>query len=131
MATVQRTLHLAARPDDVWDALRDWPAVHERLVQGFVIEARMDGEDRVLTFFNGVVARERLIACDETNRRLVWSAVDTPYTHHNASAQVFAEDNRGGTRFVWTADFLPGEYADQMAAMMDRGIQAVRDTLDG
>lgn len=130
MASIHRTLHLTTAPDEVWAALRDWPAAHERLVRGFVVDTRMDGADRVVTFFNGVAVREVLVDLDESNRRLVWSVVDGPYAHHNASAQVFP-DGASGTRFVWIADFLPHDLAGRMAAMMDRGLAAIRDTLDG
>jgi hypothetical protein len=50
--------------------------VHRRLVPGFVIDARIDGEDRIVTFFNGSVVRELLVDRDDEARRLVWSAVD-------------------------------------------------------
>src|SRR5262245_10070461 len=59
MATIRKEIKLDARPDDVWDALRDFHAVHERLVPGFVSSAERDGDDaRIVTFFNGAVARE-------------------------------------------------------------------------
>jgi hypothetical protein len=129
MASIHRTLHLAAGPDQVWAALRDWPAPHERLVRGFVVDTRMDGEDRIVTFFNGATVREVLIDLDDANRRLVWSVADGPYSHHNASAQVFPDGT--GTRFVWISDFRPHDVASRLAAMMDRGLEAIRDTLDG
>jgi uncharacterized protein YndB with AHSA1/START domain len=130
MASIVRTLELKAAPDTVWDALREWAAPHERLVRGFVVDTKMDGSDRLVTFFNGITVREVLVGLDEANRRLVWSVADGPYTHHNASAQVFPGAD-GGTRFVWIADVLPNDLADRMAAMMDRGLEAIRTTLDG
>ncbi|HEY1355040.1 MAG TPA: SRPBCC family protein [Solirubrobacterales bacterium] len=120
---------IAAAPEDVWDALRDWGAVHERLVPGFVVDTKLDGEDRIVTFFNGAVAREVLIDLDEESRRLVWSVVDGPYTHHNGAAQVFAGDD-GGSLFVWTADLLPNEAAEPTDAMMERGVETVKQTLE-
>jgi hypothetical protein len=38
---VRTEILIAARPEDVWDALRDWGALHERLVPGFVTAALM------------------------------------------------------------------------------------------
>src|SRR6478735_1870260 len=90
MASIHLERTIEASPDDCWAALRDWGALHERLVPGFVVDAQLDGEDRVVTFFNGAVARERLIDLSDEDRRLVWSIVDGPYTHHNGAAQVFA-----------------------------------------
>jgi len=36
MASVRKEIVIDASPDDVWAALRDWGAVHQRLVPGFV-----------------------------------------------------------------------------------------------
>ena len=128
MTSIRRETLIDARPEDVWSALRDWGALHERLVPGFVVDARLDGDDRIVTFGNGLVVRERLIALDDDIRRLVWSVVDGPYTHHNGAAQVFAED--GKTRFVWTADLLPDELAESTGAAMTLGTETVRKTLE-
>ncbi len=96
---------------------------------GFVVDTELDGEDRLVTFFNGAVAREVLIDLDEERRRLVWSVVDGPYTHHNGAAQVLAGEG-GGTLFVWTADLLPNEAAELTDAMMERGVETVKRTLE-
>jgi uncharacterized protein YndB with AHSA1/START domain len=126
VATVRVERTIDAGPEEVWDALRDWGAIHERLVPGFVTAAKLDGEDRIVTFFNGAVVRELLVDVDEEERRLVWSVVDGPYTHHNGAAQVFAEGD--GTRFVWTADLLPDEAAAPTAEMMERGVEVLKQT---
>jgi hypothetical protein len=128
MASVKKVMHIDTDPAKAWDAVRDWTALHTRLVRGFVVDTRADGEDRIVTFFNGIVARERLVALDDAERRLVWSIVDGPYTHHNGAAQVFTDGD--GTRFEWTADLLPDELADRTDAMMERGIQAAKETLE-
>ncbi|HEY7201414.1 MAG TPA: SRPBCC family protein, partial [Candidatus Dormibacteraeota bacterium] len=96
---------------------------------GFVVDTRLDGDDRIVTFFNGAVVRELLVDRDDEARRLVWSVVDGPYTHHNASAQVFAGPD-GGSRFVWIADLLPHALGPHMAGMMDRGITVIRATME-
>jgi Polyketide cyclase / dehydrase and lipid transport len=116
-------------PDTAWAALRDWGALHRRLVPGFVVDAHLDGRDRIVTFFTGAVLRERLVDLDDDARRLVWSITDGVYTHHNASAQVFASGD-GGTRFVWIADLLPDEAAERTGEMMDTGIHVVKQTLE-
>ena len=128
MATVSKTIDIDVPPRLAWDALRDWGALHERLVPGLVTDCRLDGADRIVTFFTGTVVREVLVTCDEQARRLVWSVVDGPYTHHNGAAQVHEREN-GATRFTWTADLLPDGAAEATAGMMQRGIEAVRDTL--
>lgn len=126
MATIRKERLIDAAPERVWDALRDWGALHERLVPGFVVDTRLEGDDRIVTFFNGAVAREVLVSRDDEEKRLVWSVVEGPYTHHNGAAQVIADGE--GCRFVWTADLLPEEAAAPTAEMMERGIEVVKET---
>jgi hypothetical protein len=124
---VERTIE--ASPDHAWAALRDWGAVHERLAPGFVVAAELEGEDRLVTFFNGAVVRERMIDLDDGRRRLVWSIVDGPYSHHNGAAQVLVAAD-GTTRFLWVADLLPDGAAAATAEMMERGVDAVKRALE-
>ncbi|MBS1880801.1 MAG: SRPBCC family protein [Actinobacteria bacterium] len=128
MAHIHKEVWIEADPDSVWSALRDWGALHERLVPGFVTETRLDGEDRIVTFFNGAVAREVLVDSDDGARRLAWSVVDGPYSHHNGVAQVLPVED--GCRFVWTADLLPDEAAAATAEMMERGVRTAKETLE-
>ena len=83
---------------------------------------------RVVTFGNGMVARELIVTIDDDARRLVWSVVGGRMTHHNASAQVFTEGS--GSRFVWIADLLPDALAPAIAGMIDEGLAAIRKTLE-
>ena len=108
MASIHLEILIEARPDAVWDALRDWGALSTRLVPGFVTSSRVEGQVRVVTFFNGAEVSERIIDVDDDARRLVWTMFDGPYTHHNGAAQVFPA-GQSGTRFVWTCDLLPDE----------------------
>lgn len=129
MATIRVERMIEVSPEDAWEVLADWGAPHERLVPGFVVETELDGEDRVVTFFNGAVARERLIERSEEERRLVWSIVDGPYTHHNGAAQILANED-GTTRFVWIADLLPNEMATVTGELMERGVETVKQSLE-
>ena len=129
MASIRREVHIDARPETAWDALRDVGALHRRLVPGFVTDTKLEPGARIVTFGNGMVARELLIDVDDAQRRVAWSVVESEQlTHHNASAQVFPED--GGCRFVWTADLLPDSAAPAIAAMMDQGMAVIRQTLE-
>ncbi|HEY5194839.1 MAG TPA: SRPBCC family protein [Solirubrobacteraceae bacterium] len=129
MACIRTEISIDASPDAVWDAVRDWGALHERLVPGFVVDTQLDGDDRIVTFFNGTVVRELLVDLDENARRLAWSIVGGPYTHHNASSQVFPE-GEGAARFVWIADLLPNELAVPTGEMMQQGTNVVKQTLE-
>jgi len=130
MASIPKQIHIDTEPMTAWDALRDFGALHERLAGGFATDTRLDGRDRIVTFFNGSVVRERLVALDDEARRLVWSIVDGPYAHHNGAAQVLPGDD-GGTVFTWTTDLLPDEAATRTAELMELGLKAVKRTLEG
>jgi len=130
MASVRKEVVIDAAPEEVWDAVRDFGQLHRRLVPGFAVDAHLDGEDRIVTFANGAVLRERFVDLDDEQRRLVWSIADPPYAHHNGSAQVFAEED-GRSRFVWTADFLPHELASRTDELMEQGAAVVKATLEG
>jgi hypothetical protein len=132
MATIRREVVIRADPETAWAALRDFGAPQERLVPGFVVSTELEGDERVVTFFNGAVAREALVAVDDDDHRLVYSVVESALglTHHNASAQVVAE-GAGAVRVIWIADVLPHEVAPTIGEMMDRGTVAMRLALEG
>jgi carbon monoxide dehydrogenase subunit G len=131
LASIRKEILVDAPSEKVWDALRDFGALHERLVPGFVTDCRMDGDDRIVTFASGAVMREVLIDLDDEARRLVWSIVDGPYKHHNGAAQVFAEGEKG-TRFVWVTDLLPDdeELVSLTGESMQTGVETMKKTLE-
>ena len=57
MASIHKNIAIDAHPDDVWAAVCDFGAVHRRLVPGFVRDAQLDDEARIVTFANGNGAR--------------------------------------------------------------------------
>src|SRR5687767_11659932 len=129
MASIIRELHVNSSADAAWDALRDYGNVHDRVARGFVTDTRTDGDDRIVTFVNGAVARERLVAADDEHRRLVYSVVESSLglTHHQASVEVIPSD--GGSTLRWIADVLPDAAAEPIGSMMDAGAVAIRATL--
>ena len=128
MASIKREAFIDARPETVWSALRDVGALHTRLVPGFVVDTRLEDGARVVTFGNGMVARELIVDVDDESRRVVWSVVGGRMTHHNASAQVIPEG--AGCRFVWIADLLPHELAPLIATMIEQGMAVIKETLE-
>jgi uncharacterized protein YndB with AHSA1/START domain len=129
MASIRTEALIDASPEQVWDAVRDWGRLHERLVPGFATDARVEGGARIVTFFTGTVLKEVIVSLDDDERRLAWSIVDGPYEHHHASAQVI-EEAGGRARFVWVADVLPDATAGPTSEMMERGTQVVKETLE-
>jgi carbon monoxide dehydrogenase subunit G len=129
MASIRKEILVDARPEKVWDVVRDVGALHTRLVPGFVVDTRLEDDVRIVTFGNGIVARERIVDVDDEARRLVWSVVGGRFTHHNASVQVFA-DGKGGSRLVWIADLLPNEIAGDIRTMIEQAARVMKPTLE-
>jgi hypothetical protein len=130
MAAIRKDIVLEARADDIWAAVHDVGAVHKRLAPGFVVDTRLEGDARVVTFGNGMVARELIVDVDDHARRLVWAVVGSPgLTHHNASLQVFPE-GEARSRVAWIADLLPNELAGTISGMIEQGLNAMKQTLE-
>jgi len=129
MATICKEIDIERSKDQVWDAVRDVGAIHRRLVPGFVVDCKLEGDSRMITFANGMVVRELIIDVDDKTCRHSWSARGEPLTHHNASLQVFPRgDNK--CRVVWIADLLPNEVADTVAGMIQQGLETMKKTLE-
>src|SRR3954466_9097161 len=128
MATLHKEIHIEARPEAIWDAARDVGALHTRLVPGFVVDARLEGDARIVTFGNGMVVRELIISVDDQRRRLAWTAVGGRTTHYNAVLEVPAHGP--GTLVGWTIDLLPDEMATPIAAMQESGLAAMKATFE-
>jgi hypothetical protein len=130
MASIRREVQVNAPADKIWDAVRDVGAVHRRLAPGFVVDTKLEEGARVVTFANGLTARELIVDVDDAARRLVWSVVGSPrLSHHNASLQVFAE-GPGRARIVWVADLLPSELAGYIQGMIEQGMGVMKKTLE-
>ena len=128
MGSIHKEISLTAAPSAVWDVVRDIGAVHTRFAPGFVVDTVMQGDDRIVTFANGFVAREVIVDVDDAGRRLAYSARSERIAHHNASFQVLADGR--GSRLVWIADVLPDAAAVIVGAMMEDGANAVKRALD-
>ena len=132
MATLRRQIALNAPASAVWSAQRDFGAVHTRVAPGFLIKLEMDpksnGGDRIVTFFNGLVARERLVTADDEECRLVYAVVEGRASHYNAAVQVFPEGD--GSRLVWTIDLLPNDLAPAIGGLMDHATGFMKKALE-
>ena len=74
MASIRKKISTKARVEDVWEALRDIGALHTRLVPGFVTDTSLEPGARIVTFGNGMVVRELIVAIEDGESRVVWSA---------------------------------------------------------
>ena len=128
MPSIHKELSLKASPEAVWDVVRDIGAVHTRFAPGFVVDTQLEEGARVVTFANGLVAREVIVGIDEQRRRLAYSVRSERIDHHNASFEVLPEG--AGSRLVWIADVLPPAASVTVETMMGEGLNAVEKALD-
>lgn len=129
MASIHRTIDINVPAARAWDAMRDVGALHTRLVVGFVTDCRLEGDERTVTFGNGMSVRERIVDVSDKDRRVAWSASGDSIEHHNASAQIF-ERGPGKCEVVWIADLLPHDLAPAISGMIEQGLQAMKRTLE-
>ena len=129
MATIHKVIEIERSKEFVWDAIRDVGAIHKRLVPGFVVDCRLEGDSRIVTFANGMVVRELIVDVDDKTCRHSWSARGEPLTHHNASIQVFS-DGHDKCRVVWIADLMPNEVAEAIGEMIQHGLNTMKQTLE-
>ncbi len=129
MATIHREIEIERSRDFVWDAIRDVGAIHKRLVPGFVVDCKLEGDWRIVTFANAMTVRELIVSIDDKTYRHSWSARGEPLTHHNASVQVFSL-GQDKCRIVWIADLMPSEAAEAIAEMIQQGLAAMKQTLE-
>jgi carbon monoxide dehydrogenase subunit G len=128
MASIRKEVRIETTPDLAWNALRDVGALHTRLCPGFVIDTRLEGRSRVVTFGNGTSVREDIASVDDAEKRVCWAIVGQQFHHYQGAALIEADG--AGTRFIWMADLLPDELAPNVETMMNAGMDMIRKTLE-
>jgi Polyketide cyclase / dehydrase and lipid transport len=129
VATIRKEIEIERSEEFVWNAIRDVGNIHKRLVRGFVVDCKLEGDWRTVTFANGMVVRELIVSIDDQTRRHAWAAQSEPLTHYNASVQVFA-NGEGKSRVIWIADLMPNEAAESIEQMIQQGLEAMKRTLE-
>lgn len=127
MATIHRDIAIACDPERAWAELREFGAAG-RLFSGVLTDCREADGLRTVTFANGLVVQERLVSIDEARRRVAYTVLDGPFTHHSAAMQLVQGDQ--GARFVWTSDFLPDAVAADVEPLVDAGCEAIKRALE-
>jgi carbon monoxide dehydrogenase subunit G len=129
MTTIREEIVVNAPADAVWQAVRDAGEAHRRLFPGILTDARLEDGARVVTFADGTVLRELIVATDDARRRLVYASVGGSASHHNASIEV-VPDGDGKSRLIWITDVLPDELRDRIAGLMQKGAAVAKATLE-
>lgn len=132
MASIRTEFQIDVDADRVWQVVGDWADGPVGMARGYVVASQADGDVRVVTFANGNVARERLIARDESARRIVYSLFgDTARPEHDNTAMQIVPDGPRRCRFIWSRDVLPDELAGPLHAAMEDAARAIKATLEG
>ena len=98
--------------------MRDFGALHTRLVPGFVLDTKLDGEARIVRFANGSTR-----ASGRLRRRApaaVYAVHSERLKQHSASVQVVADADTH-CHVVWIVDLLPHEAALYISRQIDEG----------
>jgi hypothetical protein len=127
MATIHREVEIASDADRAWAELRDFSAA-ARLFAGVLTDCQEADGLRTVTFANGLVVQERLVALDDARRRLAYTVLDGPFTYHAAAMQLIASAR--GAHFLWTSDFLPDEAVSGVEPLIDAGCAAIKRALE-
>jgi hypothetical protein len=128
MASIHRDEIIQVPADKAWAALRDVGNPHF-VFAGVLVDGRIEGDIRTVTFANGMVVRERIVDVDDASRRVAYTVIDGMFEHHSASMQIVAE-GEGRCRFVWISDFLPDEHRELVAPLVEAGAQALVRNLE-
>jgi hypothetical protein len=129
MASIRKEITVSNSAARVWDAMRDFQAVHTRVAPGFLVGNKPEEGARVLTFANGAVFRELLVSCDEPQRRLVYAIAQPPFITYSAAVQIL-DAGAGNSRLAWTVDFLPNELAGEIDRQMEAALRVMQPTLE-
>ena len=128
MASIWWEEPIAAPAEHAWAALRLVDMAH-LLFSPVLVNGAMDGNVRTVTFANGLVAHERIVAVDDAHRRIAYSVLGDRFDHHAASMQIVPVDQTS-CRFVWISDFLPDERAQLVQPLVEQGSRALAKNIE-
>ena len=128
MASIWWEEPIAVPAERAWAALRRVDLVH-MLFSPVLVNGAMDGNVRTVTFANGLVVHERIVAVDDAHRRIAYSVLGDRFDHHSASMQIVPVDQTS-CRFVWISDFLPDERAQLVQPLVEQGSRALAKNIE-
>ena len=111
-----------------WATLRDSRNI-TRVFAGVLIDVKVDGDLRDVTFANGNVVQERIVAVGDARMRVAYTVCGPNFEHYAASMQIVADETGERCRLVWTCDFLPDERRALVEPLMDAGSAAAARNL--
>ncbi len=131
MASTRTEFDIDIDAGRVWQVIGDWAGSPVGMARGHVVSCESDGDTRVVTFASGTIARERLVARDETARRIVYSLIgDTVRPEHDNAVMQIVPAGADRCRFVWHRDVLPDDLATPLHAAMEGAAPIIKRTLE-
>ena len=131
MASIRTEFPIGVDAARVWQVIGDWADGPVRMARGLVVSSDAEGSVRVVTFADGMIARERLVTRDDEARRIVYSMVgDTVRPEHDNAAMQIVPDGADRCRFIWTRDVLPDELAESFRASMEEAGAVIKRTIE-
>jgi hypothetical protein len=131
MASIIVDIPIAVAADVAWAVIGDWADGPARMAPGWVTDVRTENDQRVVTFANGAVFRERLVGIDPDARRIAYAITGDAVRpeHHNASMQLLPEGT-GTSRLRWIHDVLPDALAPRLEAGVTASAKVIKSTLE-
>ncbi|WP_213308863.1 SRPBCC family protein [Paraburkholderia sacchari] len=127
MVSLYREVPLETDAAHAWETLRDSRNL-ARVFAGVLTDVRVEGDLRTVTFANGSVIEERIVAVDDARMRVAYAVRGPNFEQHAASMQIVAESG-GRCHLVWISDFRPDDLRAMVEPLMDAGCAAAARNL--
>ncbi|CAB3800979.1 hypothetical protein LMG28688_05287 [Paraburkholderia caffeinitolerans] len=127
MVSLYREVPLETDAASAWETLRDSRNL-ARVFAGVLTDVRVEGDLRTVTFANGSVIEERIVAVDDAHMRVAYAVRGPNFEQHAASMQI-VDESGGRCRLVWISDFLPDDRRAMVEPLMDAGCAAAARNL--
>jgi polyketide cyclase/dehydrase/lipid transport protein len=129
MASIHHEITVQVDAARAWQALRAVGDAH-KLFAPVLVDGRLEGDTRTVTFANGMIVRERILDVDDRRRRVAYTVLDGPgMSYHHASMRI-VEAGQGQCAFVWITDFLPEELRASLTPLIEQGSRALKAQLE-
>ena len=131
MASIRTEFPIDVDASRAWQVIGDWADGPVAMARGLVVSSDAEGTVRVVTFADGMIARERLVTREDDARRIVYSMVgDTVRPEHDNAVMQIVPEGADRCRFIWTRDVLPDELAESLRAAMEDAGAVIKRTLE-
>lgn len=127
-ATLRRHVRVAAAPDVVWAVVGD-PA---RIVEWWpgIVDAKVDGDSRVITTGAGLPMPETILANDPLQRRFQYRITAPIFREHTSTLDVIDLDD-GSSLVVYSVDADPSTMALVIAGAAGNALRQLRTLIEG